>query len=266
MLGLIKTLNFWNFKCELPKITRSIITKLNSIGVPELNPSTQRSSTTYCRVFAEALEATSLQSLVKALSDISLQHFSGFHASLDMRTAAPKPFLAYYPALFPQDKLDEQMHIIGKDNEVQSFKCGHPPEYQSLSPRSTYDTPSPQSLSTFGPTKIVRLGDVALARSGDKGANLNCGIFIRASSNPKLFTWLQNYFSREKLKEMLGEEWKEEYIIERVEFPEVMAVHFVIYGFLGRGVSSSSRLDCLGKGFADYLRDKWVDVPVELLG
>ena len=68
------------------------------------------------------------------------------------------------------------------------------------------------------------------------------------------------------MQELLSEEWQEGYAIERVEFPAIMAVHFVIYGYLGRGVSSSSRLDCLGKGFADYLRDKWVEVPVELLG
>ncbi|KAF7898974.1 uncharacterized protein EAF01_008187 [Botrytis porri] len=125
---------------------------------------------------------------------------------------------------------------------------------------------SPQPLSTFGPSKIVRLGDIALARSGDKGANLICWIFIPSSSNPKLCTWLQNHFSRSKMQELLGEEWKEGYVIERVEFPAIMAVHFVIYGYLGRGVSSSSRLDCLGKGFTDYLRDKWVEVPVEFLG
>lgn len=183
-----------------------------------------------------------------------------------MRTAIPKPFLAYYPALFSQDELDEQMHIIRSDNEVQTFKCGHPPKYQPFSPRITYDTASPQPLSTFGPTRSIRLGDIALARSGDKGANLNCGIFIPLSSNPKLYTWLQNYFSRSKMQELLSEEWQEGYAIERVEFPAIMAVHFVIYGYLGRGVSSSSRLDCLGKGFADYLRDKWVEVPVELLG
>ncbi|KAF7885099.1 hypothetical protein EAF00_010917 [Botryotinia globosa] len=236
------------------------------IGVPETNPLTQLSSTTYCRVFAEAIEAATLQGLVKALTEISLQHFSGFHASLDMRTAIPKPFLGYYPALFPQDELDEQMHVILSDNEVKTFKCGHPPKYQPFTRRATYDTVSPRSLTTFGPTKSVRLGDIALARSGDKGANLNCGIFIPSSSNPKLYNWLQNYFSRSKMQELLGEEWKEGYVIERVEFPAIMAVHFVIYGYLGRGVSSSSRLDCLGKGFADYLRDKWVEVPVELLG
>lgn len=64
----------------------------------------------------------------------------------------------------------------------------------------------------------------------------------------------------------MGDDWKEEYFLERVEFPGIYAVHFVVYGILGRGVSGSSRLDSLGKGFADWVRDRWVDVPVELVG
>lgn len=36
-------------------------------------------------------------------------------------------------------------------------------------------------------------------------------------------------------------------------------------GSFGRGVSSSSRLDGFDKGFADYIRDKVVEVPVEIL-
>lgn len=68
------------------------------------------------------------------------------------------------------------------------------------------------------------------------------------------------------MRELIGGDWNDSFFIERVEFPNIMAVHFVIYGILGRGVSSSSRLDGFGKGFVDYVRDKMVDVPVEILG
>ena len=64
----------------------------------------------------------------------------------------------------------------------------------------------------------------------------------------------------------MGDDWRPtEYFIERMEFPNLWAVHFVIYGPLGRGASSCRLLDCLGKGFADYIRDKVVDVPVAFL-
>ncbi|ROT37603.1 hypothetical protein SODALDRAFT_264515, partial [Sodiomyces alkalinus F11] len=55
------------------------------------------------------------------------------------------------------------------------------------------------------------------------------------------------------------------YFVERVEFPNILAVHFVIYGPLGRGVSGCRLLDALGKGFADFIRDRVVDVPERFL-
>jgi hypothetical protein len=63
----------------------------------------------------------------------------------------------------------------------------------------------------------------------------------------------------------MGEDWKEEYFIERVEFPKLRAVHFVIYGPLSRGVTSCPTLDCFGKGFADFIRSVHVEVPVKFL-
>lgn len=71
--------------------------------------------------------------------------------------------------------------------------------------------------------------------------------------------------SRDRMREFLAKDWNDSYFIERVEFPHIHAVHFVVYGILGRGVSSSSRLDGFGKGFADYIRGKVVDFPSELL-
>lgn len=67
------------------------------------------------------------------------------------------------------------------------------------------------------------------------------------------------------MKELMADEWKETYKIERCELPGIFAVHFVIYGILGRGVSSSSRLDALGKGFAEFIRARWVDIPRRFL-
>lgn len=107
----------------------------------------------------------------------------------------------------------------------------------------------------------MRLGDIALARSGDKGANINFGIFVRSAGQ---WDWFRSFMTRERIRALLGKD-DDGYFIERVEFPKLWAVHFVIYGILGRGVSSSTKLDCLGKGFADYVRDKVVEVPVSVL-
>lgn len=173
----------------------------------------------------------------------------------------PRPFIAYYPAIYPQSKLNEAVTFVGHDGILYDpIAAGHPPKYEPLQPRTSYDTSSPASFK--GPLKSIRLGDIALARSGDKGANLNFGIFVHTE---KQWDWLRSFMSRARMNTMLGEDAQDEYFIERVEFPAIFAVHFVIYGILGRGVSSSSRLDGFGKGFADFIRDIVVEVPEEIL-
>jgi hypothetical protein len=251
---------------------------MHSVGVPEPNPRSQLRSTNYCRLFAEASTPEPLIGLLNVFKDIALRHFSGFHSSLDMRTAIPRPFLAYYPSLYAQDNLEESVVLLEPTGEQTTngngtngnnsqftkteIQAGHPPAYEPLERRDDYDSLQ-HELSSFGATQQMRLGDVALARSGDKGSNLNCGIFVET---PKQWEWLRTFLSRERMIQLIGEEdWREEFHLERVEFPNIFAVHFVIYGILGRGVSGSSRLDSLGKAFADYIRDKVVDVPVAVL-
>ena len=238
-----------------------------SVGVPDANPRSQLRSTTYCRVFAEALRPDPLVKLLQAWKSISLQHFSGYHLSSDQRGAIPKPFLAYHPGLIAQNNLIEHAVLLnlaqGEAAVTETIlDAGHPPKYEVLEPRATYNTAKPTDLTSFGPTEPVRLGDIALARSGDKGSNLNVGIFVRS---PHLWDWFRSYLSCENFIELLADDWREEYFVERVEFVELKAVHFVVYGILGRGVSGSTLLDSLGKGFADYFRDKIVNVPVGLL-
>ncbi|KAL9053100.1 MAG: hypothetical protein Q9162_004964 [Coniocarpon cinnabarinum] len=241
--------------------------EFQTIGVPALNPRTQRSSTTYFRIYAQASKEEPLLGLLKAWRDYGMQHYSGWHCSMDMRTALPRPFLAFYPALWDQDKLRETFTLIPKNGAApkHNIDAEHPSKYEPLEKRPSYDTPAPTSFAS-SKTITLKLGDLCLARSGDKGANINLGIYPRRTlSNPDIaFTWLRSFLSRSKLKELLADDWKDEYAIERVEFEKVRAVHFVVYGWLGRGVSSASTLDALGKGVADYVRDKFVDVPLEV--
>ena len=241
------------------------------LGTPAANPRSQFASTTYCRLFAQATTEAPLLTLLKTFAEYGMQHFSGFHLSLDTRTALPRPYLAFYPALYPQASLHETVTILPAPHGITAslvdpnpVPAGHPSHYEPLDPqRENYETASPRSLTSFGPTTRARLGDLVLARSGDKGANINIGLFVRQSSH---YPWLQSFLTRARIAELMGDDWRpDDYFVERMEFANLWAVHFVIYGPLGRGVSSCRLLDCLGKGFADYIRDKVVDVPVAFL-
>ncbi|KAK7419182.1 hypothetical protein QQX98_003522 [Neonectria punicea] len=253
----------WKEKCNLfetqvrlqvgeETLKKLDVLEFQRVGVPADKPWNQESSTMYIRVVCQGKDLKALQEIPRAVANISLKHFH------DMRTAVPKPYLAYYPALWAQQEIQETVHLITGSNEViSSHSVGCPPAYEPLSERSNYDTSSPTTFS--GPTKSIRLGDIALARSGDKGSNLNFGVFVRTA---RQWDWLRTFLSRERMWQLLGGDAEKSYSLERVEFPHLYAVHFVVYGILGRGVSSSTRLDAFGKGFADYLRDKVVEVPI----
>ncbi|KAF2808386.1 DUF1446-domain-containing protein [Mytilinidion resinicola] len=255
---------------------RGILDKFDilEVGIPAPNAPSQLASTTYLRIFAEASSPATNLGLAATMSEFSMQHFSGFHCTSDQRLALPKPYLSFYPALYPQRSLKTSVTLLrSPNNKRMTYPTTAPPKTEPLAPRETYDCREPSSLSAFGPTRAVRLGDIALARSGDKGANLNIGVFLPtalpsslpASARPDAWSWLRSFLSVSKMKELLGEDWREAYYIERVEFAGICAVHFVVYGILGKGVSGSARLDGLGKGVADWIRDRVVEVPVRFL-
>lgn len=169
----------------------------------------------------------------------------------------------YYPAIVGQDQIKEAVHFLQPGGETkQTIECTRPPAYEPFGKRDSYNPTNPVALDSFGPTVRMPMGNIVLGRSGDKGSNINCGLFVH---EPEVWEWFRSFMTLEKMQELIGGDWKDEYRLERVEFPHIYAVHFVIYGILGRGVSSSTLLDNRGKGFTDYVRTKHIDVPERFL-
>ncbi|KAJ0374652.1 hypothetical protein COL26b_007120 [Colletotrichum chrysophilum] len=200
------------------------VLEFQRIGVPATNPMNQNSNTIYIRVFAQSTKADALNAINRARG------------------------------------LEERFHFVNPDGTTTSYDTTPPPRFEDLGDRESYDTKAPVKIQ--GDLKTIRLGQVAHGRSGDKGANLNFGLYVQTQAQ---WNWLRSYMSRAKVQEMMGDDWQTDFSIERVEFPGIFAVHFVVYGILGRGVSSTKRLDGFGKGFIDYFRDKEVEVPVSIL-
>jgi hypothetical protein len=106
----------------------------------------------------------------------------------------------------------------------------------------------------------VPLGTIAYARSGDKGANSNVGIWV---DDDRAWPWLRKTLSTRAIRDLVSE--ARELEIVRHEFPHLRAVHFVFKGYLGSGGSSNLRADQVGKAVGEYILAKHVDVPSELL-
>ena len=94
----------------------------------------------------------------------------------------------------------------------------------------------------------VRLGDLAHARSGDKGDGSNIGVVAR---NPDAFRLLRDRLTPEAVADYLrglgvGR-------VQRFELPNLLAFNFVIEHALGGGASRSLRLDSQGKALGTAL-------------
>ena len=111
-----------------------------------------------------------------------------------------------------------------------------------------------------GPCKRVPLGQVALARSGDKGGDANIGVWVRTE---EAWRWLVHTLTEAQLRTLLPE--ARELRIQRHVLPNLLALNFVIEGLLGEGVSSSTRFDQQAKALGEWLRSRHVDVPESLL-
>ncbi|KAJ4177421.1 hypothetical protein NW755_013873 [Fusarium falciforme] len=160
---------------------------------------------------------------------------------------SPRMFMELFAGLISYEKLAHRV-VIG--DEVIQVKH-HGITGASLGKRPSAETANPTALADFGFTNRVPLGAVAHARSGDKGDNCNVGFFVRSAEE---YRWLQSYLTVPKIIELLGNDYRRGIGVERCEFQQIMAVHFRFMDFLGGGAASSTRIDMLGKGVAEYLR------------
>lgn len=69
----------------------------------------------------------------------------------------------------------------------------------------------------------------------------------------------------DKIKSLLGKDYKQGERVDRFEMRNLCAVHFLLKNHLDRGVASTSTYDYLGKNVAEYLRAKHVDIPNKFL-
>lgn len=229
---------------------------IQTLGTAQQNPQSQDEATVHVRVFAQAKDPETLK--VENFKDPVIENlisaYPGFTPSLEYhRTGMPKPFLAYYPGLLPRGLIEPvKVHFLDSNESITIAHPSYAIPIAKLPKQENYEPTNPVSLDSFGPTVKIPLGYQVFARSGDKGANVNCGLFPRGESKDE-WDWFRTFMSTEKVMELMGKDAKTVERTERIEFPEIHAVHFVFVGILsgggGGGVSSTTRADSLGKVF-----------------
>lgn len=91
------------------------------------------------------------------------------------------------------------------------------------------------------PTTIP-LGDLAVARSGDKGGHANIGVVARS---PQAYAHLVAWLTEERVADFFGD-WGVQRVV-RYELPNIHALNFVLTDALAGGAGESLRIDTQGK-------------------
>lgn len=95
---------------------------------------------------------------------------------------------------------------------------------------------------------IIKLHQIAYARSGDKGCDANIGVIAYTSENYKILLKeltaerVHSYFDALGVKSTV-----------RYELPNLIALNFILYGILDGGGSRSLRIDAQGKALGQAL-------------
>ncbi|KAE8353372.1 hypothetical protein BDV28DRAFT_157065 [Aspergillus coremiiformis] len=231
---------------------------IDAYGSAPEDPKSQKETTVMIRHLVQATTKEAIDHFAETFMFCAMQGYAGFHPNMDFRTLAPKPYIRYFPGLFQQSALKVRAHVEEQSPiEVDPVRTTAP-----FTGQRSYETTTPANLHSFGTTQRAPLGSIVLARSGDKGGNANIGLWVR---NADEWPWLQAFLSAECFKNLLGDDYRPEYRVERFEIPHLYTVHFVTYGILQEGATSSSIIDGLAKSFGEFVRARQVEIPVQFL-
>ncbi|HEV2853118.1 MAG TPA: hypothetical protein VHC97_09975 [Thermoanaerobaculia bacterium] len=105
----------------------------------------------------------------------------------------------------------------------------------------------------------IRLGEIAHARSGDKGDASNVGLI---AGTPEVYEVLRREVTAERVKEHFREVCRGP--VERYELPNILALNFILHDSLGGGGTESLKNDAQGKTHAQGLLEMEIELPEEL--
>lgn len=244
--------------------------KFDLLGACAPDPQDQNRATVPLRIVVQAARAEDLAPtrFLKPITDNVMQGYPGATFHLDLRQGVPRALFEYYVSLLPQSDVRHRVHLPWKPTAAtQTLDISPPPHtktYPTRQPSQDRTDATVDLARDFGPTTRGPLGWVVHARSGDKGADANCGLWVRHRDE---YLWLRALLSTDTARELLGDTGRTnpQLAIERFELPGLQAVHFLFRNLLDRGVGVTTTVDFLGKNVAEYLRAKHVDLPVRFL-
>ncbi len=193
------------------------------------------------------------RAFANAMTETGLASIPGFY-SLSGGPSAGSPYGVYRPALVPGDLVPQYVHVAGRTVMVDATSGS------GWSAPPVHATPGVEAVVPEGPTRRVPLGTIFGTRSGDKGGDANLGVFARSDA---AWAWLNQMLTVDALKDLLPETAAFE--VERYELANIRSLNFIVRGLLSEGVAASTRTDAQAKSLGEWLRARFVDLPVSLI-
>jgi hypothetical protein len=177
-----------------------------------------------------------------AAVELALANYPGFFVSSPPTEA--QPFGVYWPALVSNDEVTQV--VVHDDGSRETLPTAA--TTGELEPLGPVEVPE---VAPVGPQPGEPLGTCFAARSGDKGGNANVGIYARDAAG---YRWLHEHLTVDAFRRLVPE--TDGLTVRRYELPNLHALNFVIVGYLGEGVASSTAFDPQAKGLGEYLRSR----------
>ncbi len=108
-------------------------------------------------------------------------------------------------------------------------------------------------------TATIRLGEIAHARSGDKGNHANVGVIAYTDAG---FEYLGQVLTETRVAEFFLSLRPK--AVERFEMPGIRAYNFVLTDALGGGASRSLRIDNQGKTLGPTILEMQIPAPANV--
>lgn len=224
------------------------------------DPATQAQATSvlHCHVRSSRQEPVG-RAFSDAAVQVALASYPGFYLMAPPSKGAP--FGAYRAAYVPQDTVP---HVVVLPDGTR-LDIAPPSDTAPFEPEARREAPPRSAPPVDGGTRDVPLGEIAFARSGDKGGNANIGVWIPAghADRDAAFAWLAAELTPDRVRQLLPEAAELE--VEVHPLPRIAAVNVIVHGLLGEGVASSTRLDPQAKAVGEWLRARVVTAPTTLI-
>jgi hypothetical protein len=221
------------------------------IRTDHADPETNDGATAQLRITVKDADDPDVGRLLSTrLTELALASYPGFYGGHGAITSS---YGVYWPALIPAGLIRQEV-VVGSVRTIVE-----PTRSSDVEVNVAVPAP-PSSPMPDGPTRRVPLGLVAGARSGDKGGNANVGLWVHSH---EAFGWLSAVLTVDRFKQLVPE--AAHLRVDRFDLPNIRSLNFVIVGLLGEGVASSTRIDAQAKSLGEFVRARFVEVPVSLL-